>query len=78
MWKVPESYMDKRIWIKDHFGDDFNKRLTLTHRKELSIGDFLIDDRLKNGAEKFTGKHIHFGTELFPNWYSVLKYFYNY
>ena len=29
---------------------------------------------LKNGAGKFKGEHIHFGTEQFANWNCVLSY----
>jgi 5'(3')-deoxyribonucleotidase len=74
MQNVPESYMDKRLWLKEKFGDWANKRLILTHRKDLNKGDFLIDDRLTNGSENFSGKHIHFGTYTFPDWKSVLNY----
>lgn len=74
MWNVPHSFIGKRIWIREHFGPWANKRLILTHRKDLNIGDFLIDDRLKNGAGEFTGMHIHFGTEKFPDWVSVLAF----
>lgn len=74
MWCVPESFTDKRLWIEEHFGLSGEKRLTLTHHKHLNIGDYLIDDRLKNGSEKFTGEHIHFGQANFPNWQSVLDY----
>lgn len=74
MWDVPESFKGKRIWIEKHFGEKANRRLILTHRKDLNIGDFLVDDRLKNGASEFTGKHIHFATENFPNWPATLKY----
>ena len=35
---------------------------------------FLIDDRLKNGAERFPGELIHFKTDLFPDWPSVMDY----
>jgi 5'(3')-deoxyribonucleotidase len=72
MWNIPESLMDKRLWLEKTFGDFAKKRLILTHRKDLNIGEYLIDDRLKNGAEKFCGTHIHFGTPKFPNWQSVL------
>ena len=48
--------------------------MILTHNKNLSIGDFLVDDRLKNGVDKFKGEHIHFGTEKFPDWEVTLKY----
>jgi 5'-nucleotidase len=74
MWNVPESLTDKRLWLENTFGDFAKKRLILTHRKDLNIGAYLIDDRLKNGAENFTGMHIHFGTEKFPNWESVLNF----
>ena len=39
------------------------------------IGDYLIDDRRFNGASEFRGKWIHFGSEDFPNWNTILKYF---
>jgi 5'-nucleotidase len=48
--------------------------LILTHRKDLNIGDYLVDDRLRNGAGEFQGKLIHFGTDEFPNWEVTLKY----
>jgi len=68
MWIVPSSFTDKRIWIEKHFDHKCLKRLILLHRKDLNLGDFLVDDRLTNGSESFTGYHIHFGTELFPDW----------
>lgn len=74
MWDVPESYTDKRLWLEKHYGDLAKKRLILTNRKDLAIGDILIDDRLKNGAKEFKGTHIHFGTKSFPDWQAVVKY----
>jgi 5'(3')-deoxyribonucleotidase len=74
MWDVPNSYIGKRIWIEKHFPLEGKKRLILTHRKDLQIGAYLIDDRLRNGVENFTGKHIHFGTEEFANWEAVLTF----
>jgi len=74
MWHVPDSFTGKRIWIEHHFGELAKKRLILTHRKDLQIGDILIDDRLKNGASEFRGKHIHFGTADFPDWPRVMSY----
>ena len=32
-----------------------------THRKDLLIGDYLIEDRLANGAKDFKGELINFG-----------------
>jgi len=40
----------------------------------LNRGDFLIDDRLANGTDKFEGEHLHFGTEKFPTWEEVLSH----
>lgn len=73
-WSNPQSWMDKRIWVQKNLGKLAFKRLMLSHRKDLLMGDFLIDDRTKNGAGEFKGKHIHFGTEAFPNWTAVLNY----
>ena len=78
MWNVPESFGDKRIWLETHFGPIAHKRLILTHRKDLNTGDFLIDDRLTNGSEAFTGHHIHFGQKPFENWEKVTAYLKNY
>jgi 5'(3')-deoxyribonucleotidase len=74
MWDIPESYSDKRLWLEKYYGDLAKKRLILTNRKDLAIGDFLVDDRLKNGSEKFKGKFIHFGTGAFPDWKAVSSF----
>jgi 5'(3')-deoxyribonucleotidase len=74
MWNVPESYTEKRLWIEKHFDSSFRKKLILTHRKNLNIGDYLIDDRTSHGAGDFMGEHIHFGTKKFPNWTVVEEY----
>jgi len=73
-WNNPSSFSDKRIWIEEHFGEIFKKKMVITHRKDLLIGDYLIDDRRFNGASEFRGKWIHFGSKAFPNWSSVLNY----
>lgn len=74
MEAVVESYTDKRKWLDRYFGGLADKKLILTHRKDLAIGDYLVDDSLRNGAAQFTGEHIHFGTEDFPDWKSVTSY----
>ena len=38
------------------------------------MGDYLVDDSTRNGAGEFSGEHIHFGTDKFPDWKSVLDY----
>lgn len=73
-WDNPSGWSDKLLWVKQHLGDLGHKRLILSHHKNLNYGEFLIDDRLKNGADKFPGEHIHFGTEKFMDWEAVLNY----
>ncbi len=73
-WKNPSAWSDKVEWVNKYLGDVFYKRIILTHRKDLCMGDYLIDDRAKNGASEFCGEWIHFGSERFPDWASVLAY----
>ena len=76
-WSKPFSWTEKRLWIEEHFGNKLKKRLILSHRKDLLMGKYLIDDRIHNGAENFKGEHIHFGQNGFENWDKVLKYIYD-
>jgi hypothetical protein len=73
-WKNPSAWTDKLLWVKQHLGDPAHKRLILSHHKNLNRGDFLVDDRMKNGADRFQGEHLHFGSERFPGWQQVLDY----
>ena len=73
-WNNPSAWSDKLHWIKKYLPEVCYKKLILSHNKQLNIGDYLIDDRLKNGVLNFTGEHIHFGTTGFPDWVSVVKY----
>jgi 5'(3')-deoxyribonucleotidase len=73
-WSNTDSLSEKRIWVEKHLGDYAFKRLITTHRKDLLKGDYLIDDRTVNGVTEFEGEHIHFGSDKFPDWDSVLKY----
>jgi len=61
-------------WVQRYLGDAAYKRLILTHHKNLNRGEYLIDDRTKNGAGEFSGEHIVFGSAEFPDWASVLQY----
>jgi len=73
-WNNPTAWSDKLKWVKKYLGDAAYKRLIITHHKNLNKGDYLIDDRTKNGAGEFTGELILFGSEEFPNWQSVCAY----
>ena len=73
-WENRSAWSDKLDWVKKHLGRPAYKRLILSHHKNLNDGDYLIDDRLKNGVDRFRGEHIHFGTSEFPNWQVVTRY----
>ena len=73
-WENESAWSDKLIWVKEKLGEKAHKRLILTHHKNLNKGDFLVDDRSKNGADKFEGEWIHFGSKKFPGWEAVKKY----
>ncbi|SLB96115.1 Uncharacterised protein [Mycobacteroides abscessus subsp. abscessus] len=47
------------------------KRLILSHHKHLNRGDYLVDDRGANGADRFEGEWIKFGSTEFPDWKTV-------
>ena len=54
--------------------------MIITHRKDLLLGDYLIDDREANGAKHFKGELISFGWAYekdewneYPTWEDVLK-----
>lgn len=73
-WENPTAPGDKLDWVKRHLGSYAYKRLILSHNKHLNIGDYLIDDREKNGADRFQGKLILFGSPEFPDWDAVMAH----
>ena len=73
-WENPSCYTDKRLWVEKYLGEVAYKRLIISSDKSLFTGRALIDDRLKYGVSKFKGEHIHFKTDKFPDWNSVLEY----
>lgn len=74
-WENPTAWHDKIVWVKKYLSKEAYKRLILSHHKHPNNGDYLIDDRHnKNGADKFKGELIHFGSPKFPHWDSVIKY----
>lgn len=80
-WGNPESLTDKRYWIENHFGELFHKRIVTTHQKNMLMGDYLIDDRKKNGAGEFKGELLQYGLDWegdgtpneYPTWESILE-----
>lgn len=73
-WENPSAWSDKLAWVKRYLGPGAYKRLILSHHKHLNQGHYLVDDRSKNGADRFQGEHILFGSERFPDWGSVTEY----
>merc|ERR1711991_554908 len=65
---------EKYDWVVGNLMPHAYKRLILSHNKHLNAGDYLIDDRLANGAGRFKGELLQFGTEKFPDWDSILNY----
>lgn len=68
----PLCYTEKRVWVEEHLGFDACKKLIITPDKGLMKGDYLIDDNL---WDQFEGENIHFGSDKFPDWISVINYF---
>lgn len=73
-WGNPSAWSDKLLWVQRHLGQAGYKRLTLTHHKNLAVGDYLVDDRTRNGADGFIGEHLLFGGPEFPDWPTTLAY----
>jgi 5'(3')-deoxyribonucleotidase len=74
-WNNETALGDKVAWAKRYLGDTIYKRLILSHNKHLNVGHYLIDDRPhKNGAADFKGELIHFRSEKFPDWSTVLDF----
>lgn len=70
-WSNPNALSSKRRWVKKHLGKLAHKRLIMTHRKDLCMGEFLVDDRPNNGAAEFKGEWIQFGQPGFESWTEV-------
>ena len=78
-WLNPSAWQHKVEWVQLHLGIEDGtpayKRLILSHHKNLTRGDFLVDDRPeKNGTDGFEGEVIAFGSKEFPDWPTVTEY----
>ena len=59
-WNHPAAWGQKRNWIEKNF-PQLKRKMFLTHRKDLLIGDILIDDSKWRGQPDFEGTWFHFG-----------------
>lgn len=88
-WDNKDAWGQKGVWIEEHF-PMLKKKVNLTHRKDLLIGDILIDDTGYRGQIDFQGEWIHFGkskrkvltdngwrTRNWGDWTSVMTYLNN-
>jgi 5'-nucleotidase len=67
-------YSEKAHWVRKYLGFEMQKRMIISTDKSLLKGHYLIDDQTTNNQSKFEGKHIHFGTDKFPDWESVIEF----
>ena len=75
-WARPDMWAAKREWIAEHF-PWLKRKLILTHRKDLLIGDILIDDSRWRGQPDFKGDWLWFGTsQRCLDWPSTLELIY--
>ena len=73
-WTRPEVWGHKREWLEEHF-PYLKRRLILTHRKDLLIGDILIDDSKYRGQPDFKGNWFWFNKDWNNrNWNACLAY----
>ncbi len=73
---APAARVDPRLQPTD---DVAHKRLILSHHKDRSRGDFLIDDSEKNGAGEVKaatgGELVRFGPKGdYPDWPAVMAH----
>ncbi len=69
-------YTEKRQWVEDHLGFSWAERLIISPHKNLNQGHYLIDDHTSGkGQNLFGGELLHFGSDRFPNWATVLQFF---
>lgn len=73
-WKNPSAWADKVAWVTKYLDDILHKRIIISHHKDFCKGDYLVDDRPKNGTAEFEGEWIAFGSEKFPDWKAVCDY----
>ena len=75
-WSRPDMWAAKRVWIEEHF-PYLKRKMILTHRKDLLIGDVLVDDSKFRGQPDFKGKWLWFGNnQRCLDWPSTLEYIY--
>ena len=75
-WDRPDMWGAKREWLAEHF-PWLKRKLILTHRKDLLIGDILIDDTRWRGQPDFQGDWFWFNKDWDTrDWKACLEWIY--
>ena len=75
-WDRPDTWGHKREWLEDHF-PWLKQKLIFTHRKDLLIGDILIDDTRWRGQPDFKGEWYWFNQHWENrNWKACVDWIY--
>ena len=75
-WSRPDVWTHKREWIEEYF-PYLRRKIIYTHRKDLLIGDILIDDSRWRGQPDFQGDWFWFNQEWDSrNWKACLEWIY--
>ena len=75
-WSRPDVWTHKREWIEEYF-PYLRRKIIYTHRKDLLIGDILIDDTRWRGQPDFQGDWFWFNQEWDSrNWKACLEWSY--
>ena len=75
-WSRPDVWTHKREWMEEHF-PYLKRKIIYTHRKDLLIGDILIDDSRWRGQPDFQGDWYWFNQNWENrNWKACLEWIY--
>ena len=75
-WSRLDVWTHKREWIEEHF-PWLARKIIYTHRKDLLIGDILIDDTRWRGQPDFKGEWYWFNQDWDTrNWKACLEWIY--
>lgn len=71
-----DDLMEKRSWLSSTMGVHCWRRLSITSRKDLLLGDFLVDAHPDEfGGDAFMGTVIEFGSPDFKGWGETMTFF---
>lgn len=66
-------YTEKTEWVFRYLGEEGVKKLIISPRKDIFIGDVLIDDSTNCGQQTFAGEWWQFGSSACKDWNSATQ-----